>query len=175
MTEGLTIPVERDLWFFNIGTIVPSKNTRRQWNACREYGFVSAGQTSRDVQYACRLKRDDIICAYESGTGYIAIGQVQEKAIPILQFRLDDGRTLHNLPYINMGDKFDKGLFENANDINKCEYVAKVKWFDTSYLPLWIPKGSYGYYAPRNTTADLKHKDDTIKVIEQHFKVKFAL
>jgi len=169
----LTIPVKGKLWFANLGTVVPSGSTRRRWKACKEYGFISAGQTPLDVKYICKLSVDEVICAYENGTGFKAIGLVKERAMPILQFKLDNGKTLHNLPYINMGDNNDRGLFRNANDLTKCEYVARVHWYDLNPNPLWLPKGSKGFYAPRNTVADLKYKD-TKERIERHFKIKFV-
>ncbi len=169
----LNITVEGNLWFANLGTVVPSGTTRRRWTACKEYGFISAGQTPLDVRYISKLIPADIICAYENGTGYKAIGKVLKKAIPILQFKLDNGKTLHNLPYINMGDANDRGLFQNDKDITKCEYVAKIFWYDLTPNSLWIPKGGKGFYAPRNTVAELKYKE-TKEEIEKHFKVKFV-
>jgi hypothetical protein len=173
MDSRLNIPLKGNLWFMNLGTVVPSGNTRRKWNACKEYGFVSAGQTTLDVRYISKLQPEDIICAYESKTGYRAIGRILKRAVPILKFTLNDGRTLHNLPYINMGDRNDRGLFQYDYDDTKCEYIASVHWFDITSNPLWIPKGGPGYYAPRNTVAELKYRETRV-ALENHFKLKFT-
>jgi hypothetical protein len=169
----LEIPVEGKIWFANLGIVVPSQTTRRRWIACKEYGFISAGQTHLDVGYISKLAPKDIICAYESKAGFKAIGRVLEKAIPILQFKLDNGKSLRNLPHVNMGNIKDRGLFQNEGDMTKCEYVAKIFWYDLISNSLWIPKGRIGFYAPRNTVAELKYQE-TKEAIEKHFKVKFV-
>ena len=182
MDENITmIDVERDLWCFNVGTVVPSGTKLRQWKACREYGFVSAGQTELDVLYAKKLKAKDVICAYESGTGFIAIGKVLKYPLPITQFKLPGQRTLRNLPYVNMGTINDHGLFENEGNDKICEHLALIQWYELTAEPLKINKKDYGYYAPRNTTAFLKERNgpeqnfkrDAIEVIKRHFKVSF--
>ena len=167
------IAINEKIWFANLGTIIRGKPDRRNWNACKEYGFISAGQTPKDVAYICKLGIGDVICAYESGSGYKTVGLIKEAAVPILQFRLEDGSTLHNLPYIDMNGDNDGGLFRNAENDAVCEYLAKVQWYDLNPNSLWIPKGGKGYYAPRNTIAKMDN-DETIQAIERHFNIKFV-
>jgi len=169
-SQPLKIQVTKSLLFVNTGIVTTVTSGRRTWQPCLIHGLISAGQTLSDVKYIRKLKVDDIICAYENGKGYLAIGIVIECAVPINQFKLDDGSTLHNK--VNMGDGTDKGMFQNAEDYSKCEYVAKIKWFTSNEKPLWLYKDSYGHYAPRNTVADLKW-EQTKEKIEEHFEVKF--
>jgi|GEM_PF-2168204 len=161
------------IWFVNVGTIVPDDSKRRVWAACEKHGFVSTGQTPKDVTYICKLRREEIICLYESAIGYLAIGKVLRPAIPIRQFKLEDGSTLHNKEFVNMGDESDRGLFKNEYDERICEYVSKIKWIKIAYSPLYMRKQEVGFFAPRNTVKEIE-SIQTLKRLEKHFHIRFS-
>lgn len=158
------------IYFVNAGTIVPDKSNRRVLKACLLHGFVSAGQTPKDVTYICKLSVGDIVCLYESTVGYWAIGKVIRRAIPILQFRLQDKGTLHNREFVNMGNDIDKGLFKNAYDERICEYVVKVEWLRLGVKPLFIHQNEEGFFAPINTVFEI-NADATINRLSNYFEI----
>ncbi len=161
------------IWFLNVGTIVPDNSKRRVWKACKKHGFVSAGQTPKDVTYICKLRRRDIICLYESTTGYLAIGKVMRPAVPVRRFKLEDGSTLHGKEFVNMGDDSDKGLFKNEFDERLCEYVAKIEWIKIADTPLYMNKDEEGFFAPRNTVKEIE-LESTMERLEEHFGIRFS-
>lgn len=88
--------IGNDIWFFNNGANVPNGDQSRNWEACKKYGFISAGQTKKDYTYARKPKTHDILCIYQSERGYVGIGIVERPAIPIRQFLLGNGTSLRN-------------------------------------------------------------------------------
>ncbi len=171
--EEIQIVEGKNIWFFNTGSVVPDGDRSRNWEACKIYGFVSAGQTKKDCTYARKPKTKDILCCYESGMGYVGIGVVERPALPINQFKLADGKSLRNLPNIIMGGRRANGLFNKEEDPILCEQVLKVSWkvIDKTYLNLG--RNDYGFYAPINTCMPLNDKCATLKVLQKYFKVEF--
>lgn len=162
-----------NIWFFNNGQTVPSGDNSRNWEACKTYGFVSAGQTQKDYTYARKPRTNDILCIYQSNVGYVGIGIVSRPALPINQFLLDDGKSLRNRPGIVMGDRRNHGLFHLEDDPVLCEQVIKVEWKVIDKEPLWIGKNEDGFFAPRATCKSLNEQSPTLKKIQEHFKVIF--
>ena len=170
----LTIPVVNGFWFVNAGTVVPSGSQHRNWKACREYHFITAGQRSHFRDEILHLAPEDIICAYESGTGYLGIGKVLRGAVIVSEFRYK-GKTLHGLPFIKHSDPICKdGLFTNEFDEENAEYCAKVQWYNINPNPLWIPRDNNAFYAPVNTVA-IMYRDATIRALQKHFDVFFDI
>ena len=170
----LDIPVNNGFWFVNAGTVVPSGAQHRNWKACREYNFISAGQGKHFRDEILKLERDDIICVYESGTGYLGIGKILKKAVKVSEF-LYKGKTLHGLPYIKHTDPLCKnGLFTNELDDGDADYCAKVNWYNVNPNPLWIPRENEAYYAPLNTVA-IMFRDATIKRLQTYYDVFFNI
>ena len=144
-----------NIWFFNTGSDVPNYDLSRNWEACKVYGFISAGQTKKDYKYARKPKTGDILCCYESKTGYVGIGIVEKPALPISQFKLQDGKSLRNRKFIVMGDRRNHGLFHKEEDPILSEQVIKVCWKEISRPPLKLKIEDYGFYAPINTCMPL--------------------
>ena len=165
--------IGKDIWFFNNGQKVPSGDKSRSWVACMRYGFISAGQTKKDYTYARKPKTKDILCIYQGKVGFVGIGLVQETAVPINYFKLDDGKSLRNREGIIMGDTKNHGLFHLNTDPVLCEQVIKVDWKEINKSPLWMGKEEDGYFAKRPTCLSLNSETDTLRRLQDHFNVKF--
>ena len=69
------INILEDIRFMNVGEAPPNPGPEwtysRQWNACIEYGFMSAGQGLVYSQPLLNIKVKDVIAAYITGCGYV--------------------------------------------------------------------------------------------------------
>lgn len=162
-----------DIWFFNNGQTVPAGDESRNWDACKTYGFISAGQTRKDYTYARKPRTNDILCVYQSQLGFVGIGLVSKPAIPINQFFLDDGKSLRNRPGIIMGDRRNHGLFHFEEDPILCEQVIKIDWKIIDIIPLRMKKEEDGFFAPINTCMPLYNESATLKRLQVHFDATF--
>lgn len=68
----------------------------------------------------------DILCAFVTDHGFTGIGKCTSDAVPILDFRIQGGRNLWDVDL--SGETHI--LEENVNNIELCEYVIGVHWFD---------------------------------------------
>lgn len=107
--------------FVNIGEPREEGGIGRDWDLCKQFGFISAGHGARYANSMKRIKPGTIIFAYTSGSGYVGIGTALEPAVPINQF-LVDGVSLQNRVLDN------PGLFHHADDPEMCEWIVRVKW-----------------------------------------------
>lgn len=185
----MTIPLLKDIRFVNVGEDPPRPKPnwigRRQWNACVEYNFISAGQALIYNQPLLHLQVDDIIAAFITGRGYVGIGIVQATAIEIKDFNfknkrlsdlniekgyingtLTDNKTVDGLPYLR------KTLFCNA-DNEKTEYAVRVKWEKTVDRKDAFWRKKFGLFANPSIQSNLKDQPITIKFLQENFKVMF--
>jgi hypothetical protein len=166
-----TINVTRDIKFVNVGEDPPRPKPgkrrvgTRQWNACAEYGFISAGQGKKYNRPLLNLKLNDIIAGYITGHGYVGLGVVAEEAVRIKDF-LYNGKSLSGLPYIK------ESLFENA-DNEKSEFVVRIKWLKTVDKKDAYWEKNAGLFAYRGIESTLKEQPKTILFLEKCFDVKF--
>ena len=74
------ISLQKALRFVNVGEDPPAPPLgadwvgRRQWPACVEYGFISAGQGLRYNQPLLHLDIGDALAAFITGRGYVGVG-----------------------------------------------------------------------------------------------------
>jgi hypothetical protein len=165
----------KNIWFFNNGQNVPDGDLSRNWEACKIYGFISAGQTKKDYTYARKPKTNDILCVYQSKIGFVGIGTVRRTAVPIRQFLYDDENSLRDKPGIIMGDRRNHGLFHLEEDPILCEQVLKVDWKVIDKNPLWMSKNEEGYFSQIATCVSLNSEHSTLLRIQSHFEVTFIL
>jgi hypothetical protein len=170
------ILVKGKLWFFNLGTVVPTKSDHRRWEGCAEYNFVSGGQGERYKKAMEKLAPDDVICAYENGTGFRDIGTIKDFAKPVKDFKYNGTDTLHKLPLIkNNGDKgfHHPSLYWNDKDLLKCEYCCSVKWEELKKDPLFIQQKDPAYCVTRYMVTEIS-KPASLKKIREHFGIIFV-
>ncbi len=148
--------------FFNVGEF---HRTHRSWDDCRVYGFLSAGFGPRYKAQACQLQRGDIVAAYLSHHGYVGLGRVEDGAVPARQFRVGQ-KPLDKL-------KLDApGIVHDSGDLEKCEYVVRVKWIVAKKKredALW----KRGLFRARQTRASLENQPKTLRYLEQEWGKRF--
>ena len=106
-------------WFVNVG-----EGEHRNWDDCRKYGFVGAGQGSRYSEPLKKLKVGDKVFAYMKGLGYVGYGEVMKEAVLAADFIVDaEDRRLFDLPLAQEGMKRD------ADSPDLAEWVVGVRWF----------------------------------------------
>jgi hypothetical protein len=150
------------LYYVNVG-----QSANRCWDDCRQFNFLSAGQDKKYSDPLRTLEPGDIIVPYLKGHGYVGIGLIEEKAVPISKFR-HNGKSLRDIPL-----KI-KEMFEN-HDNDKTEYLIKVKWIktvDSSQAKKATRKD--GIYSTQLIKSTLQGQPKTVEYLEKEFEIKFA-
>jgi hypothetical protein len=147
--------------FFNVGEF---DRAHRSWDDCRAYGFLSAGFGPKLRAAARQLQKGDVVAAYASGHGYVGLGRVEAEALPAREFRVGQ-RPLGKL-------RLDaRGILHDSGDLEKCEYVVRVKWIVAKKREqaLW----KHGLFRARQTRASLENQPKTVRYIEQEWGKRF--
>ncbi|MCP4605310.1 MAG: hypothetical protein GY847_33125 [Proteobacteria bacterium] len=99
------------------------------WQDAVKYGFVAAGGGVWYSRTLNQLFPGARAFAMLPGTGYLGVGIVKEKSVPISEFTVEiDGGKLQ--PILNAKLKAS-GLKEKSDDPNLCEYFVRVDWIKT--------------------------------------------
>ena len=62
---------------------------------------------------------------YQKGAGYVGLGEVVAKAVPVKDFKIGETGTI-------LDAELDQpGLKKNSDDAKKCEWLAAVRWIQT--------------------------------------------
>ena len=157
---------------------------RRQWNACVEYNFVSAGQHPKYSSQLFRLHPGDIFAAYSTGRGYLGIGRVSETPIQICDFsfngqylanfdinpdivsgKLITADTISNMPFLR------QTLFCNALN-NNSEFGVKVKWLRT--VSHEQAKRRQGLFAKQHIVCNMSKQTETIDFLSDEFHIELS-
>src|SRR5659263_313208 len=70
-------------WFVHVG-----EGRHRNWDDCKEYGFLSAGQDRKYSDPLKKLKVGNHLFAYMKGRGYVGFGEVTSEAVQINDFEV---------------------------------------------------------------------------------------
>lgn len=111
---------QQGIYYFNIGD---DGGNWRNWDGCREWGFVSAGGGKRYRDAVGRLSPGDVVCAYLSGHGYVGVGRVIEPAVPAMEFTPE-------IPLASLSDGLAASL-DGSTPPRDGEYVCRVEWLAT--------------------------------------------
>ena len=183
------ITIEKEIRFMNVGEDPPNPPPHwigmRQWEACKDYNFLSAGQHPKFSRQLLNIEIGDIIAAFITGCGYVGLGRVNQIATPINLFKFED-KTISdfNIPQNILDDIFitdetiigmgsmKKSLFRNAYNENT-EYVIGINWIETvtKTNAYWLP--NYGLFANPNIQCRLKRQVKTLNFLEDKFNIKF--
>ncbi|MFW5804793.1 MAG: LEM-3-like GIY-YIG domain-containing protein [bacterium] len=149
------------IYYVNVG-----EGVHRCWDDCRQYGFLSAGQDRKWSDPIRTLEVGDVVAAYLKGHGYVGIGIVQERAVRVNDFRID------NKP-LNQFNLKIPNIYDNC-DNEKSEFLVKVKWIKSfnSKDAKWKTKS--GLFSTQLIKASLQGQPTTIEFLENEFKVNFA-
>ena len=105
-------------YFVNVG-----EGEHRNWDDCRQYGFLSAGQGEKYGNAMKKLKPSDLVFGYMKGRGYVGFGTVTQPAMMVRDFRPNGSdRKLLDLPLRQ------PMLSENKDDPALSEWVVGVRW-----------------------------------------------
>jgi hypothetical protein len=105
-------------YFVNVG-----EGVHRNWDDCRLYGFLSAGQGEKYSNAMKKLKPGDLVFGYMRGLGYVGFGTVTQPAMMVRDFAPDGSdKKLLDLPLKQ------PMLSENKDDPTLSEWVVGVKW-----------------------------------------------
>ena len=147
-----------DLYYVNVG-----EGHARNWDDCRRYGFLSAGQ---GVQWSGPLKslnKGDMVVAYLKRKGYVGIGIVKEKAINVSNFR-------YNRKSLRDFNLVEPGIFKNY-DNEKAESLVKVKWLKSFPREEAKWQSGKGLFTTQQIVARLKNQTKTIKFLKKEFGI----
>jgi hypothetical protein len=105
-------------YFVNVG-----EGEHRNWDDCRKYGFLSAGQGEKYSNAMKKLKVGDNIFAYMKGLGYVGFGTITQPALMAREFTPNGfDKKLLDLPLKQ------PGMTDNIDDPMLSEWVVGVKW-----------------------------------------------
>lgn len=149
-------------YYVNVG-----EGPHRNWDDCRRYGFLSAGQGRQWRDQVADLNEGDILVAYLKRHGFVGIGRVTEKAARYFDYRHED-KPLSEHPLVA------PAMAENAESAEDSEYIVRVEWLAS--VPReeakWQPKS--GLYTTPLVKASLDRQPDTIAFVEQSFGLRLA-
>lgn len=126
---------------------------RRDWEDAREFGFVSGGGAPwywRTLEQLVPGNR--VFACIPGNTGYVGVGEVTARAVPINNFGVLVGGVEH--PLLSAPGLRTTSLGEFADDPERAERVVAVKWLAT--LPREKAIWEKGMFANQNTACALR-------------------
>lgn len=139
----------------------------RSWSDMKKYGFWQAGGTDRIISGLKKIAVGDILCAYSSGNGYVAVGKVLQEATLIGDFLVPTFDGAH-VPLLSVGDEV---TLQKARENAVREYCLKVDWgsgvrdfSDAVTMP--------GVFAAPMTSCRLTHSE-TLRLLSEKFDFNF--
>lgn len=173
----MQIRVDKGLCFLNVGEKTstwvrnnPGKAfADRKWENSLQYGFISAGQGRNWSEQLDKLAIGDVVIAFITKYGYVGIGKISGTAVPINEFYFD-GKLLKELPL------HKTNIFLNESDLNKREWLVRVKWFEGKTVPrdrAYWERRKPKLFATQHVCASLLNQGPTIDFIQSCFGVQF--
>lgn len=150
------------IYYVNVGDGI-----YRSWEDCRTYGFLSAGQGKKWSDQIRALQAGDAVIAYLKGEGYVGVGIVEEPAIRVGQF-LHRGRPLSSFSLR------EPNIYECAEDPEKSEYLARVKWVSSVPREKAKFKAKAGLFTTQLIRASLASQPVTLRFVEESFALSIS-
>jgi len=147
-------------YFVNTGIRDSDRGKSRNWKYNREYNFISAGGGNRWINAIKKLKKGDKIFAYIIKTGYVGYGIVEDEAVIVKDFFINDVKIIDELP--------DDHLWKTTKDPSKDEWLVKVKWIKT--FDEDKAKRFDGIFANQNVVCRLNDKE-TFDFLVKEFQI----
>jgi hypothetical protein len=145
-------------WYVNVG-----EGPHRNWDDCRRYGFLSAGQGRPYSDAMKRLSAGDRVFAYQIGRGYVGYGEVRHPAVMARDFTVPSGERLLSL------DLVQPGLNNNSDDSELSEWVVDIDWKQT--VSRDDAKKFTGIFANQNIVCKLRDTK-TLEFLKREFSVE---
>jgi len=153
---------QNGLYYYNVG-----EGIHRSWNDYLKFGFISAGQAPRFRDAMLGFEEGDLIASYLKGKGFVGIGRIIQKALPVRDV------IINNTPLLKLPLEVPN-IEENSNDLERSEYVSLVEWLSavTSKEAKWKAKDDL--FTSQLVRASLDAQQKTVKYLENEFNVNFA-
>ena len=108
-------------YFVNVG-----ESEHRNWDDCREHGFLAAGHGLKYSRPLRKLKEGDLVFAYMKQTGYVGFGKVVQPAAAVRDFIVaKQAKKLLDLPLRQ------PGIGDLAEDPEMAEWAVGIEWKKT--------------------------------------------
>lgn len=151
------------VYFVNVGE---REGKTRNWDDCRKYGFMAAGQNWK--KWGSKLyvlNRGDIVAAYLKDFGFVGIGRVTGTAQPVTSFRFN-GRPLSAFPLVQPNI-----CTSNVGNGNECDHLITIEWIKSvpREKAKWVKKS--GLFSKQHIVASLEGQPKTLKFLEQEFGI----
>ncbi|MGA9762005.1 MAG: DUF262 and DUF1524 domain-containing protein [Gaiellaceae bacterium] len=140
----------------------------RDWSDCARYGFVAAGGGTTYTKPLEQLYPGARVFAYKPSPirGYVGVGRVTGKVIPIRDFRVHEDEVEKPLLQAELSGA---GFFtHDVDNLELCEYVVPVEW--TATRPIEEAVWETGLFANQMTVCKLRDRT-TIEHLEAAFDV----
>lgn len=142
------------IYYVNVGE-GPSRN----WDDCRQFGFLAAGGGRKWSKQLEKIKIGDTVIAYLKGYGYVGIGKVTSTATPATKF-LANGVLIKELPLINDTIRSIK-RFSKENG----EYLIGVDWQVAVPRDQAAWRANEGLYTTALVCASLRNQAATVSFV----------
>lgn len=153
----------KGIYYVNVGDGIT-----RSWEDMRTYNFISAGQDQKYNKFIINSNIGDIVAMYFAGKGYVGIGRIVKKAVPVNEFLFDGEQLTHEMLK-------QPGLFTNSENKSICEWLAEVEWIVTvdSDEAKSAKKGTreYKIFTSPIIRASLDNQPDTIEYLNEVFDI----
>lgn len=146
-------------YYYNVG-----EGPSRSWDDYKQFGFISGGGGARWRDAMLGFNKGDVVAAYLKGKGFVGIGQLTSEAKPINQVAID------GIPLLNH-DLRCKGMGNNSNSTDLCEYVATVSWIKAVNREDAKMKRKSGIYTTTHVRASLDGQPSTVAFLQETFGV----
>lgn len=146
-------------YYYNVG-----EGTHRNWEDYVEFGFISAGQGARWRDAMLGFNEGDAFAAYLKRRGFVGVGRILSPATMIREVRIK-GRPLLKLPLRC------RKMEDNCDDAERSEYVCLVEWLASVPRDQAKWRSAPKLYTTTLVRASLDRQPETVKFIEQEFKV----
>lgn len=156
--ELLEFDFSNDIYYVNVG-----EGAARNWDDCRRYGFLAAGQGVKWSEPLKALCKGDVVVAYLKRKGYVGVGIVKEKATNVSNFR-------HNRKSLRDFKLVEPGIFMNY-DNEKAELLVKIKWLKSFPREEAKWKSGIGLFTTQQIVARLRNQTKTITFLEKQFGI----
>jgi hypothetical protein len=146
-------------YFVNVG----EGGETRNWDDCRKYGFLAAGQGTWYSRKLRILKAGDMVFAYMKDLGYVGYGRITQTATMIRDFVVKkENQKLLDLPLKA------KEMGKNSDNPELSEWVVGVEWIKT--FPREQAKTFKGVFANQNIVCKLR-QPETVDFLKREFGV----
>jgi len=140
----------------------------RDWDEAVKYGFVSGGGGSWYSNTLSLLEPGARIWVNIPGTGYVGVGKVVEKVIPVDDFYVEENGQQVRLIDLSAAVA---GMTQMKDDPEKAEKLVRVEWLKTVSSAHAIKEK--GFFGNQNTVArpTVQKWNHTIERLKRRFEI----